>query len=723
MESDSLEVHIDNRTLNRFADGVLLERSAAIVRGHLRSCAVCRREVQLICALSAAIRAVPTPKPPDELRDELFPQAPRTAAVIPLALPQGRVAAFSRSLILSGACLAAVIVAVVLMTFRPDRVMAGASALRLEWETPGTLALEYETPSPLAAEPALRARVRFWVPDSLRFAQTEPGYAVVELSREQPGLFSGVLELPQSTAYAVAVVEDIDGEYIDTDFGRLWEYFNTDAAGRPTLQARRYQLLATSELSVARAAEVAEAAASEFPEQPEFSVRQMLFMQSAVPSGSRAVFLREHAARLTELDRAAREGQPGPVELDALHRYAALLGQPDLADYWSDQLVHRYPRHGLAALVRLQSIVSSTVTNRTKLEALEESWARTGAPAMAQVGLRLSIQLADPALTQAWLDRHSAGSAFRDLTYDTEVAGAMMILPALWPVVEAWILDGLAENRDEMGSDRPLDQSRRNFRAEANERRALLNIYLARLRLARGRVTGALDAAARAVEQTWNPDVFSQAAEIHRGAGSNLRAAELLALSRVDPITLLKPSLRADGLGGGGGPSEAQLSAARRIMYDRLTSALLDEPVGLDARLRSPTGRDTTLGAIVRGKPVLLVHASRPDLVPDDAFALLDANGERLRAAGVHTLMMAQRPTPAAMEQSDFDSRFYHDSRYEAWDDLRAWREVQYFVLDPRGRLRYRGEDLEAALRISFVIATREVTSSVAVLNRKEVDT
>ena len=260
-----------------------------------------------------------------------------------------------------------------------------------------------------------------------------------------------------------------------------------------------------------------------------------------------------------------------------------------------------------------------------------------------------------------------------------------MILPALWPVVEAWILDGLAENRDEMGSDRPLDQSRRNFRAEANERRALLNIYLARLRLARGRVTGALDAAARAVEQTWNPDVFSQAAEIHRGAGSNLRAAELLALSRVDPITLLKPSLRADGLGGGGGPSEAQLSAARRIMYDRLTSALLDEPVGLDARLRSPTGRDTTLGAIVRGKPVLLVHASRPDLVPDDAFALLDANGERLRAAGVHTLMMAQRPTPAAMEQSDFDSRFYHDSRYEAWDDLRAWREVQYFVLDPRG--------------------------------------
>ena len=394
MESDTRDVHdthLDVTTLNRFADGVLPRRSAATVREHLRSCAVCCREVQIIRTLSAAIRAVPAPRPPDALFDELFLEAPKAAAVIPLALPRGRVAAFSRRLLLSAAAgLTLAVAAVVLLTVRPDRVMAGASTLSFEWEAPGALALEYQTPSPLAAEPALRARMRYWVPDSLRFAQTEPGYAVVELPREEPGLFSGAAALSPGTAYAVAAIEDVDGEHIDTDFGRFWEYLETDPDGRPTLQARRYQLLAAAEMGVVRAAAVAEVAASQFPQQPEFSVRQLLFAQGAVPPAAREAFLREHAARFAELDRAAREVDPGPVELDALHRYAALLGRTESASYWSDQLVRRYPRHDAAALVRQRSILSSPLTTQRKLEALDESWAIAGAPTTAQASLRLS---------------------------------------------------------------------------------------------------------------------------------------------------------------------------------------------------------------------------------------------------------------------------------------------------------------------------------------------
>ena len=647
MVSDAHEVHIDDRTLNRFADGGLTERASDAVRLHLGSCAACRREVQLIRALSAAIRAVPTPKPPDELFGELFPEAPKTPSVMPLAAPQRKLASFSRGLVLSGAAfLMALIAAVVVWTVGPDRVMAGSSTLRLHWEDPAALTLEYETISPLGAEPGVRARLRYWVPDSLRFAQTEPGYGVVELSRDEPGLFSGAIDLPPGTAYAVAAVEDLDGDYIDTDFGRFWEYFETDAEGRPTLDARRYQLLATSELSVARAAAVAEEAASQFPEQPEFWVRQLLFAQEAVPPASRDAFLREHAARLTELDRAAREGSPGPVELDALHRYASLLDRPDLASYWSDQLISRAPRHGAAALVRLQSIVGSPVTNRGKLEGLEESWAATGAPTTAQVGLQYAIELADSVLARKWLDRHAAGSVFRDLTYDTEVAGEMMVVPALWPLAEAWILDRLADSRDEVGRERPLDQSRRNFRAEANQRRARLNLYLARISLARGQLTAAIDAAERSVEQTWSPEVFLQAAEIHRSAGSDLRAVELLALSLVDPITPLSPRPSAVRSGAFREPSEAQLAAALMTMAERVTSALLDEQVDLNARVRSTIGAETTLREAVRGRLVLVVQALRPDLIPDETLSLLDANSERLGSAGVETLLIAQQPAP-----------------------------------------------------------------------------
>lgn len=724
MDCCTRDMHIDDRTLNRYADGELPPRAAAAVRRHLRSCAVCRREVQQIRALSAALRAVPAPRPPAGLFEEMFPEEADLPPPIPFTVPQTQPVASSRRLAFSaGACLLLLIAAVLALTLGPQRVMAGSSTLSFDWEEPGALTLRYETISLLAAEPGLRARLRYWVPDSLRFGQTEPGYSVVELSPEEPGVFSGAVALPPGAVYAVAVVEDLDGNHIDNDFGRFWEHFETDAAGRPTLQARRYQLLATSELSVARAAAVAEEAASQFPEQPEFWVRQFLFAQGAVPPASREAFLREHAARFTELDRAARAGNPGPVELDALHRYATLLSRPDLATYWSNQLVDRYPRHGAAALVRLQSIVSSPVTNQQKLEALEESWAVTATPTTAQVGLRLSIELADPALTERWLDRHSADSPLRDLSYDTEVGGDIMAVPALWPLAEAWILDRLAESRDGTGPERPLDQSDRNFHAEASQRRAQLNLYLARLFLARGQSTGAIDAAERAVRQTWSPEVFLEAAAIHESAGYDRRAAELLALSLVDPVTPLRPRPRADALGAVPEPSEEQLAAARSTLRERVTSALLDEHVNLNARLRSAGGEETTLREAVSGRLVLVVQASKSDFVPDDAVALLEANSKPLLAAGVQTLLVAQEPALVTREGSGFDSSFYQDVEFEAWDGLRAWREVQYFVLDPSGRLRHRGEDLETALRVSFVLATPAVASTHVAPNGRESDT
>lgn len=717
------DMHIDDRTLNRYADGDLPPRAAAAVRRHLRSCAVCRREVEQIRALSAALRAVPAPRPPDGLFEDMFPEEADPTPAIPLAVPQAQPVAFSRRLVLSGgACLLALIAAALVLTLGPERAMAGSSTLSFDWEEPGALTLTYETISPLAAEPGLRARMRYWVPDPLRFGQTEPAYSVVELSPEEPGVFSGAVTLPPGAVYAVAVVEDLDGNYIDNDFGRFWEHFET-AEGRPTLQARRYQLLATSELSVARAAAVAGEAALQFPEQPEFWVRQFLFAQGAIPPASRDAFLREHAARFTELDRAARDGNPGPVELDALHRYATLLGRPDLASYWSNQLVDRYPRHGAAALVRLQSITRSSVPTRRKLEDLEATWAGTGAPTIAQVGLRLSIELADPVLTEKWLDRHSADSGLRDLGYDTDVAGDMMAAPALWPLAEAWILDRLADSRDETGPERPLDQSDRNFRAEASQRRARLNLYLARLFLARGQSTGAIDAAERAVRQTWSPEVFLEAAEIHESAGTDRRAAELLAQSLVDPVTPLRPRSGADGLGAIPEPSEDQLAAARATLRERVTSALLDEHVSLNAQLKSEDGEEITLRDAVSGRLVLVVQASRPEFLPDEAVALLDVNSSRLLSAGVQTLFVTQQPAPAARKRVGPDLGFLHDVEYRAREDLRAWRPVQYFVLDPSGRLRHRGDDPEAALRVSFVLSTRGVASPAAALDRKETDT
>lgn len=711
MSADRRDEHLDDPTLNRFADGELSARASRRARSHLRSCAACREEVQFIRTLSAAIRNIPSPRPPAELFDDIFRQEPNGATVVQFEAPRRRWSVFSRRPFLSAWAVLLVLIAVVLaLAVGTDRVMAGSNSLSLQLEDSDKLALEYETVSSLAAESRLRARLRYWVPDSLRYGQTVPGYVVVELSGRGPGIFSGAVDLPPGTVYAVAAVEDLAGTYIDTDFGRLWEYLETEEQGRPTLQARRHQLLATAELSVARAAAVAEEAAAQFPEQPEFRVWQLLFAQGAVPPESRDVLLREHAARLVEMDRLAREENPDPVELAALHRYSALLGRPDLASYWSDQLLSRYPQHEAAALLRLQAIARSSVTTQRKLEALEESWAGVRLPTTAQIGLRLAIELAEPGIVRRWLDRHSQASVFRDLTYDTELARDLRAVPALASLAEMWILDRLADGDHQLEPDRPLDQSRRNFQAARNRLRAQLNIDLASLRLVRGQLRGALEAADRAVEQTWSPEVFLEAAEIHRAAGSDLRAAELFSFAQADPITPLSSRPRTDPYGRLPSPSEGQLATARATMYDRVTSALLDEHVDLNARIRFAAGAETTLRDAAGGSLVMVVYAVRPDFVADESLSLLDANLERLGSAGVQVLRIAQHAAPAPLERSGFDSRFYYDLGYEAWEDLRAWREVQYFVLDS-SRIRHRGADLGEALRVSLVLSTRAIAS------------
>ena len=708
MSHDPHDPHMDDEALNRFADGELPGPSSEVVRSHLRSCAACREEVEFIGRLTTAIRTLPTPRPPGGLLEDLFGEEQNDTQVFSFPVLQGTRPRSSRLRRLSLVVCGAVVLTVVsLMTIGSDRALAGSSLLRLERSDTGSLSLRYETVSALAGEPSLRARIRYWIPDSLRFVQTEPGFRAIELSGEAAGSFEGVVDLPPGTVYAVVSVEDLDGSYIDSSSGWFWEYLEADAEGRPTLQARRYQLLATPELNVTRTPLLAARAASEFPGQPEFWFWLLSFELDRLPPASADSLLSAHAARLTVLDGAARRGNPGPVEIDALSRYARNLERTDLEDYWRDELIARYPRHGSSALMSLQAIVLSPRSSKDKLEALEEQWAISGDAATAKLGLRYSFEFTDPDLTEKWLDRHQASSADRSLSDGIELAREMMEVPPLWPIAERWVLQLLPESRDWVGSERPLDQSRHNFEAERRQNRARLNLYLSRIRLARGDVAGAIDALEQSVEETWSPEVFATAAELLHAAGSNLRAAHLAALARVDPVTPLEPHFSQGNDWAGDTPTDVQLAAARVTMRERITQGLLDEHVDPNARLRSETGDEITLGAAARadGSVTLILQTIQPDLVPGEVFALLDAHSKQLSSAGVRTLYVAQQPDTAPDALESTAQFFYRDANAEVWDALRAWRTVQYFVLDRDGRLRYRGEEPETALRISFVLS------------------
>ncbi|MYH09790.1 MAG: hypothetical protein F4143_06665 [Gemmatimonadales bacterium] len=698
-------MHIDYSTLSAFADGDLDPALSEAVSAHLRTCARSRAEVQFIRSLGDGLRALQTPLAPRDAFDGIWPEARKAIPTLELPLTQ-RQPARRAPLLALVAGVVGLMAAALVLTFGADRVMAGSSTLTLERARSGAMALRYETISPLAAETSVRARIRYWIPDSLRFAQNEGGFSAIELSRSAPGTFEGVVDLPPGTVYAAAAVEDLGGTYLDSDFGRFWEYLETDAEGRPTLEARRYQILAALEFNVPRAASLAEEAASEFPGQPLFSFWRLFL--NASPSRPAASDGRPatDAARLGVLDRTARAGDPGPVEIDGLSRYARLLGRIDLADYWWDELRERYPRHDVAVQVNLQTILPVEPSTREKLEALEAEWVRVDAPITAQLGLRYSYELADPRVTERWLTRYEASTWGRDLDSDTEVARSLMNAPTLWTLAERWILDLLSPSYDWVGPARRLDQSRYNFDAETHYNRARLYLYLARIRLDRGDVAGGVDALERSVEEAWNPAVFVRAAEIHRSLGADVRAAQLLLLAQVDPVVPLEPFLPSAVDAAPHSPTDTELAEARAAMRQRIVAGLLDEPVIRNVDLRTESGDETTLEqAAGPGRGVTLVlYTMRPNLVPDEAFALLGLNSDRLDSAGVRIVFVTQRPGPWSQEYSEIDAEFYRDPDYQAWEALGAWRSLQYFVLDRSGRLRHRGEGLEAALRISLAL-------------------
>ena len=707
----------DDETLNRYADGVLPEPYATAVRLHLRSCAVCRREVQLIRELSAALRAVPAPKPPDGLFEEIYPKKAGCTAAIPFAVAQAQPVAFSRRLVLSGgAFLIAGIAAVLVLTLGPERAMAGASTLRFHHEEPGALTLRYQTVSSLAAEPGLRARLRYWVPDSLRFAQTEPGYRAVELSREEPGVFSGAVALPPGTVYATAAVENLDGNYIDSDFGRFWEYLETDAEGRATLDARLYQVLATSRLNPVRAVEVIEQALSEYPDRPELWAALLLYGERATSGGPGETPLNAHLQRLERMDATARQADTGPGEMHALSLYARLLGREDIETYWRSELTDEHPRHEYASQVRLESILMSSTSAAEKLDALDGSWRLAPMPSVAQVGLQLSYEATDPGLARVWLERYAADAVFRDSRLDVEVTGRMAEVPALGAIAEEWILRQLNGQPDWIGPDRPLAGTRANFEAEAAESLARRNVFLGRLRLAQDDRAGALKAFERAAELSWNPRVFVELARFHEEAGSSTRAAQLLALAQADPVIPLEPYM-PEGEDWATAPTEARLAEARAAWRQHLASSLLGEWVNGSATLETASGEERTLHEATGGDVTLVIHSLQPSFISAESFDLLAANAANLEAAGAQMLLVTVESDPldetqtVAPDRADSMPPFLLDERSEAWKALGAWREVQFFVVDRGGSLRYRGEALATALRIALMLGDQPLAS------------
>ena len=710
MPWDDQDACVSLEMLSDFVDGELADVDAELVQEHVESCAKCAEFVSFARALGSAIRSLPTRKPPDACLEDLLGSGRRGSEPGKIVeLDPAMVGASGRSRT-RGTFVTLVVAAISVAAFLlagVDPAMGGTNLLTLS-PVNGGMRLEYQTISELSAETSLRARIRYWVPDSLRFSQTEPGFATTELTRTEPARFEGFAELPEAAVYAAAVVEDVRGDRLDTNLGRFWEQPERGRQGRPTVRARLYQMRAMDWMDHPRRLEVVERGVAEFPERPELWVALLLSQQPADGGWEEAV-LETHRVRLEQLDGAVRRGDPSPSEMYALSLSARLLGRREMEMYWESELASRYPRHEYAAQADLGRVLRSAVSDREKLASLDRSWGQTPMASIANVGLALSYRFEDPSLTKRWLDRYANASVLRDLRLDVAMAERMADVPALRGVAEEWISERLPESGDWRGPARALTQTRASFEAEVAESQARLHLLLGRLRLARQDSAGALAAMERSVERVWDSEALVELANLHQRFGSPIRAATLRARAQADPLNPRAFESMGVVAVSDVTPTDADLAMARHEWREKLTSSLLDERIDLAARLRSPSGEETTLRALT-DQGTTLVTYFQPNWVSPRDVSLIEANAENLAAAGVGTHFVASDSVPtrqAGTAPGDLlppDASLHHDKQFQVWDALGCWRGVQYFILDGRGMLRYRGENQATALRVALVL-------------------
>lgn len=699
MGRETHEEHLSFAILNRIADRELGEGVSPSALSHVGSCAACRQEVEFIRALGSGIRELHAGVSRAQFLEDILSDASGDEAeTFRPRRPSGRARPVGRRWIGVAAGVVGIFAAGLLLS--PDRAMAGASLLRFGETRAGALTLRYEAIYSLAAESRLRARLRYWVPDSLRFAQTEPGYAEVELTREGIGRFEGVVSLPPGTVYAMASVEGDAGDRIDTNFGAFWEYLERDETGQPTLRARRYSLLAAEMFARSGVVDAARTAASEFPGRPEFWATLVRFELNSVPAAQRDSVIGVHAARYDLLDAEVRSRGAGPEEMYALSSYARLLGRPERETHWRDRLALEYPWHEYAAQARRSAVMLSPISNLERLAALDRDWELAPMPATAQLALSLSFEFADPVLTAKWLERHAATSVLRDLDHDVRTAQQLAAVPQLRELAETWINDRLDGASDWRGRERGLDQSRRSFAASIRGSRARLNLALARLRFADGELLGSREAVERAVAGDWDPEIFFEAARIHAALGASDHASRLLAFARVDPVAPITSSLRVADAGSALEPTELQLQEARTAFRERVRGTLLRETIDGRASLMSSSGERTTLRQVSGEDLTLIVYALQPRVLPRDAHDLLDANADRLASPGAQMLFITREPGSADSERSVS----FQDPEHRVMAALGGFQALQYFVLDAAGDLRYRGDDIASALRVAFAL-------------------
>jgi len=710
--------HPSSAELERYADTGPQRATSARLREHLAECKECRGHVAFLRSLPDRVATLEGPQAHDALFARIEARlASQDVVILPTEAASGSP---RRAPWLAAAAVLLIAVATWLawpasdltarattgdLRFSPDRIVSGPIEVR------------YHDAGLFAGAPrlTLRARYRTVNGDAYNFSTTQQ--SVATLMREKEGEYRATLRVPDSVVYASFAVESPDGSRVDHNGRKLWRLLRY-RDGHPAFEALwQYSndLMGENMELAMRVLQEQARIHGDVPGAWAPLVPIERFMLGRAHADST---VGEHCARLQRFDAELRaRAKPSPAEVSSVRSYAVQLdydacpAAQRIARVWRDWLVRDTSSAPEVLVWRYQSQLDFNQPARA-LALAEKFW-----PAPTELafllynnGLNAAIAVKDSAAILRWADRNAAHTP-------ANAAGIYTMVLMRAPMVHNAALDRLRgvlrRLRTPQDSLRPLERTTaeqaRTDSASVREIMATIGDAL----VSQGKVREGLDSLERATTAGWDPALFRRVARTALKIGKTEIALPLLARVAVDPSTSRR---EADSLATVGERfvSRAAWAGAVRDASEAMRTAVMADAtiITLDGSLRLQTTDATTqrLSAVLAGRVGVVTFWSRFCAPSLQDVALLPTFANRLDSAGVALIAITEEtPSPAVrafVASRKLDVPTYHDTWGEASRAFQAFGTPQYFVVDDRGRIRFRYTTLAKALTQAVVLTT-----------------
>lgn len=603
----------------------------------------------------------------------------------------------------------AALIAVVVL--RPaESLTAGAMGGTLQFDPPTarpgqTIHVRYQPNAALSRFDHVRLRARFRTPFAIPINEFERQVEVARLTPDRSGVFVGSFVFPDSAVFGAFAVEDDDARFVDANQRSLWTLLVADSAGVPTFEALEQRINDVATTNWELSLETAQRATSLHPDQVRGWVILWSLQQSILSRAGRDSAFAQHRTRLPKLDQRFASAEISSDELGAMVNYAGMLRDTVRGTRWSERLMRSNPRGvwGLYAAIDRGSRLMRGDPHHA-LVFFDSLWRAAGDvhPAVVGFGLTSALLAKDSATTALWIGR-SLQHARVDV--DT-VAVAMQILeaPGFGDQAMALLRRQLRTTTADRDNQRALELARTANVPVEEERRARLLTLLANVLASRGEARASADTLALAASIGWDPALFRKLSAAALSLGDTARAIDALAHAAADPLvgaTLTDSASTAFGRRFDRAAWERSVAAAREEMKSRVLKWSERTTLARIVTLSDSGGRQRQLADLVGGRPTLVAFWSMHCFYSIAQHGALAATARQLKALGYNTVAVTDEPLDSAMKATlaarKLDFPAYRDQNHDARLALAQWGTPEYFVLDGKGRLRFRLRSLESA--------------------------